>query len=512
MKKTKTFLLCCLLLIFIVVFVSCKKECEHNFVSSVTKQPTCTEVGVETFSCTECDYSYTAEIAETGHAYGDDFTIDTEPNCIANGSKSRNCINCGGGKETVTLAQNGIHDVVDGICTHCGIPESSKGLEYRKNEDGTYTVTDIGTCTDTDIVIGIYNNRDVTVVGASAFVNSQNNIESVTLSDCVVNVEVAAFERCANLKSVVLSKNLTELAARAFMLCSSLAEIEIPMGVTRIEMSTFYGCESLTDIYIHSGIEYIASSAFNYCFSMKSIEVDAENANYFSVDGNLYYNYKDGVILQNYALGKDDEIFVVPENVCSIASSAFSGCGGIKNVVLPNGLRSIADFAFSYCQNLESVSIPDGIESISSSAFGNCGSLSYTEYCGALYLGSEENPYTFLVSRDGNESVVTEIHPDTRIIGSAFVYFNRDTIRDNFIPEGVRKIYGVLFAECEWLTEIVIPDSVEYIVRGPQSFIYKCDNLEVIYCELTGEPEYNWYEGWRPEGVDVIWGYSPDSE
>lgn len=40
---------------------------QHNYTSQVTKAPTCTEEGVETFTCTRCDDTYTKSIAATGH-------------------------------------------------------------------------------------------------------------------------------------------------------------------------------------------------------------------------------------------------------------------------------------------------------------------------------------------------------------------------------------------------------------------------------------------------------------
>ena len=52
------------------VFVSelvLKTECEHNYSSTVTKQPTCTETGIKTYTCSICGDSYTEAIKATGH-------------------------------------------------------------------------------------------------------------------------------------------------------------------------------------------------------------------------------------------------------------------------------------------------------------------------------------------------------------------------------------------------------------------------------------------------------------
>ena len=45
---------------------------EHNYTGTITKQPTCTEKGVTTYTCDSCDSTYTEDIDALGH----DFTGD----------------------------------------------------------------------------------------------------------------------------------------------------------------------------------------------------------------------------------------------------------------------------------------------------------------------------------------------------------------------------------------------------------------------------------------------------
>ncbi len=72
---------------------------EHNYVSSVTKEATCTEDGEITYTCTSttgtCDApSYTEVIKATGHKFSEDWTIDVEPTETTPGSKSHHCTVC----------------------------------------------------------------------------------------------------------------------------------------------------------------------------------------------------------------------------------------------------------------------------------------------------------------------------------------------------------------------------------------------------------------------------------
>ncbi len=65
----------------------------HKYTSSVTKQATCTEEGVETFTCEAGDDSYTKPIAKLSHKYSEKVT--KEATCAEEGEKTFTCDNCG---------------------------------------------------------------------------------------------------------------------------------------------------------------------------------------------------------------------------------------------------------------------------------------------------------------------------------------------------------------------------------------------------------------------------------
>lgn len=46
---------------------SAPSGCSHNYIETVTKEATCTEDGQTTFTCSECDHSYTEVIPSKGH-------------------------------------------------------------------------------------------------------------------------------------------------------------------------------------------------------------------------------------------------------------------------------------------------------------------------------------------------------------------------------------------------------------------------------------------------------------
>ncbi|MBQ7924255.1 MAG: leucine-rich repeat protein, partial [Clostridia bacterium] len=80
--------------------------------------------------------------------------------------------------------------------------EYTQGLEYELSTDETcYTVTGIGTCADTDIVIpSMYNGKPVTNIYDLAFRDCYG-LTSVVIGDSVTSIGDWAFSGCSGLTS-----------------------------------------------------------------------------------------------------------------------------------------------------------------------------------------------------------------------------------------------------------------------------------------------------------------------
>ena len=125
-------------------------ECEHAYSAATTKEPTCTEDGVKTFTCTECGDSYEQTLAALGH--NKTKLPGYAATCTESGlTDGLWCPDC----ETVFTAQTAIdpipHTFVDGVCG-CGEvdPEYNGPKTYTLstadmfilNDDGTQNLTD----------------------------------------------------------------------------------------------------------------------------------------------------------------------------------------------------------------------------------------------------------------------------------------------------------------------------------------------------------------------------------
>ena len=98
--------------------------------------------------------------------------------------------------------------------------EPSEGLEFTSNGNGTCYVSDIGSCTDKDVVI-----PSVSPDG-----------------DKVTGIGNHAFEKCGAITSVTIQNGVKSIGHYAFYKCSSLASITIPNSVTSIGEYAFSSC------------------------------------------------------------------------------------------------------------------------------------------------------------------------------------------------------------------------------------------------------------------------------
>ena len=301
---------------------------------------------------------------------------------------------------------------------------------------------------------------------------SNETIKEVVLGEQVVTIGEYAFYECTGLSTVVIPEDarLTTIGKGAFEYCQSLPSIYIPRRVTdigwfafdgcsnleRVTMnctvvgswfdgsetikefilgddvevigsSAFYDCAGLTSIVIPRGVKSIGGSAFSECENLRSMVVAEGNKVYDSRGGcNAIIETATNTLLAGCAAT------VVPDDIASLASSAFGGCVNLRSIALPEGVTSMGNSVFYDCTNLVSVVLPSTLTSIGGSAFSGCESL----------------------------ASVT-------------------------IPEGVDTIRMWTFADCRSLTTITIPWTVREI--GYEAFA-NCSGLTSITCHAATPP------------------------
>ena len=297
----------------------------------------------------------------------------------------------------------------------------STGLAFSLNADETYSVSGIGTCTDTNVVIpAMYNGKPVTSIGDSAF------------------------RDCSSLTSITIPDGVTTIGNYAFSFCSNLTSVEISDSVTSIGFAAFDVCEKLTSISIPASVSIIDSAAFAECDLLHTISVDKNNPYFCDVNGVLFN--KDKTELLCYPGGKTEPTYAIPDSVTAIGEYAFDS-SQLIGVNIPNSVITIKGRAFQRCYSLASITIPDSVTTIDYGAF---------EYCYALEYVSLPNSVTSLGS-------------------GIFTYCKK--LQNIIIPNSYTYISGNMFSRCFNLTSITISDSVT-IIKGWA--FYDCTSLTSI--------------------------------
>ena len=107
----------------------------HTYTQTVTKEATCTEEGVMTFTC-DCGKRYTQPIPKTEHPYD---SVVKEPDCTHMGYTTHTCTVCGSSYQDAFVDATG-HDceatVVEPTCTGYGYTEHAcKHCDYHYTSD-----------------------------------------------------------------------------------------------------------------------------------------------------------------------------------------------------------------------------------------------------------------------------------------------------------------------------------------------------------------------------------------
>ncbi|MBE6590263.1 MAG: leucine-rich repeat domain-containing protein, partial [Ruminococcaceae bacterium] len=316
----------------------------HDEESHEAKEPTCKDVGWNAYvTCKRdgCTYTTYVELPTVAHAY------------------------------------------VDKACKWCEAPQPSEGLVYTSAGDGTCTVTDLGSCTDTDVIIpAVSPDGDrVTGIGYRLFYQYYP-LTSVKLPEGIERIEKMAFYRCVNLSGLEIPESVESIGEDAFYGCTN--QLKYDGGVYYSDRWAVDCADDAVNVILRANTVGVADSAFSACWELETVTVGTQSALRHVGNEAFIACRKLGEISFPASLRSIGESAFQGCNVLTAVTFAdgctlecierftFSGCGLLDSFVIPSGVASIGENAFGYCEELESIAIPASVVSIGDSAFSEC--------------------------------------------------------------------------------------------------------------------------------------------
>lgn len=213
---------------------------------------------------------------------------------------------------------------------------ASVGLAYSALNEHECTLSGIGTCKDSNIVIPEFHmGRRVVGIADMAFAHN-HDIVSVMVSSSVKEIGDYAFAWCHNLHAITLENHgVHSIGERCFIGCDKLTQLYLGDSLTTIGEKAFAFCASIRTLALPYGTRLVGHSAFEGCRSLETV--------------------------------------ILPETLNALPNNMFGACISLTSVSLSALTRSIGYYAFSYCRNLRHINV--GNATVDEQAFYGCESL-----------------------------------------------------------------------------------------------------------------------------------------
>ncbi len=333
----------------------------------------------------------------------------------------------------------------------------------------------------------------ITTIGEGAF-KSCTKLTSAVIPGHVTTIGKEAFKSCTGLTSVDLTEDGNGLAISesAFYGCSGLTSLTLPARLYKLEAHAFGGTSKLVEVTVNSsGSESVpldfaekafgstaATSAY-YVTTVKigekvpaftltavfgqkiaTVEVDAKNENYSSIDGVLFN--KDATSIIFFPAERAGE-YVIPDTVTEIGDNIFNGRKYLTKVTIGKNVKTVGAYAFKGCSGLtEIVFAAGGTDSleIDTYAFQTCNALTSLEL------------------------------PERLVSIGDYAFASCSKIKTLVLPTTLKSIGSCAFQACHALETVNLPASIEVLKKtdaGQFNVFETCSALANITVDAANE-------------------------
>lgn len=337
---------------------------------------------------------------------------------------------------------------------------------------------------ENDLLTGIILPNSVIHIGKGAF--NSRNITKVIIGSGTQSIGEDAFSWCENLSEINIAATTPPvIAANTFQYISTDLQITVPEGSESLYLAD-PNWKRLFDIA--SGVvEGICGENLTWVLNMKDSTLtisgygDMDNYNIWSDDNYVPMPWEE--------FRPNIKTVILPDGITSVGDFAFvSDYEVLTTVNLPEGIRRIGKYAFAG-NALTSVSIPASVELIDTAAFYYCTELT------AVHVNSSNHHYCsedgVLFNKDKSKLIIYPAKkqnsyyalPSSVKVIELGAFMECHALTEVILPAGLITINSYAFNYCTGISEINIPNSINYIGE------------DVFYETALYNDESNWTDG-----------------
>ena len=338
----------------------------HNatVTNKVTKDATCEEDGVKTYTATYDVHTETKDIAlsKLGHAYGDPTYEWSE-----------------GGKyctATVICGNDSTHKIEETV--ECKFAELEAATEEADGK-GKYTATfenEKFATQEKEVVI-----ESLPTLSKLAFISNGDGTYSVKGKDRNI---AGKLKIPSTYGDGAEEGAVTTVSEDAFFAVENITEVFIPSSVKTIGNDAFYKCGKMTDIHFaeNSVLESIGDTAFQACHSLVSVTIPKS----VKTLGEVFYElnnlesvvFEEGNELENLGRGcfnncpKLKTIKFTETSKFKELDHTFNGLDALEELDLPNSVESLTTYCIDECHSLKTLWLSKGLKTIEMYSIASC--------------------------------------------------------------------------------------------------------------------------------------------